>query len=250
MVVAPSGAGKSSLLHAGLLPKLASSALPGSSRWPRVVFTPTTEPVAALATQIALLSGADPAILAKELSGDSQPAEVVLPRRVGGEDSGARFVVVVDQFEELFTLCTDDQQRRTFIELLAHLSGPGSNTGADAHPVGLVVVGVRADFYAACANYPYLRTALEDNPLVVGPMSDTELREAILYPAQDVGLHVEPGLVELLLRDLGDTALNERRSSNPADLRHHHKHPHPREVGTVRIARPALSAALPMTCLD
>ncbi|MGH4001332.1 MAG: hypothetical protein ACRDTJ_28175, partial [Pseudonocardiaceae bacterium] len=107
--------------------------------------------------------------------------------------------------EELFTLCADDQQRRTFIELLAQLASPRSGTHADAHPVGLVVVGVRADFYAACANYSHLRTALQDNPLVVGPMSDTELREAIFCPARDVGLGIEPGLVELLLRDLGDT---------------------------------------------
>ncbi|MGH8917511.1 MAG: hypothetical protein ACRD0H_04085, partial [Actinomycetes bacterium] len=57
-------------------------------------------------------------------------------------------------------------------ELLSQLASP-------PHPVGLVVVGVRADFYATCANYPHLRTALQDNPLVVGPMSDTELRAAI-----------------------------------------------------------------------
>jgi hypothetical protein len=122
----------------------------------------------------------------------------VLRDHLGGEDAAARVVMVVDQFEELFTLCTDDQQRRTFIELLAQLASP-------PHPVGLVVVGVRADFYAACANYPHLRAALQDNQLVVGPMSDTELREAILHPARAVGLDVEAGLVELLLRDLGDT---------------------------------------------
>lgn len=68
------------------------------------------------------------------------------------------------------------------------------------------MVGVRADFYAACANDVHLRTALEDNPLVIGPMSDTELREAIRYPAQDVGLDLGEALVELLLRDLGDIA--------------------------------------------
>ncbi len=195
VVVAPSGAGKSSLLHAGLLPKLDSGALPGSSRWPRMVFTPTAHPLAVLATQIAALTGADPATLA----GDSQRCVAVLRGHLGSEDPGPRVVVVVDQFEELFTLCSDDQQRRTFIELLSQLASP-------PHPVGFVVVGVRADFYAACANYSHLRTALQDNQLVVGPMSDTELRAAILYPAQDVGLDVEEGLVELLLRDLGDTA--------------------------------------------
>jgi hypothetical protein len=199
VVVAPSGAGKSSLLQAGLLPQLDSGALPGSSRWPRMVFTPTAHPLAALATQIAALTGADPATLAEEFATNPQQAGAVLRGLLAGEDSGARVVVVVDQFEELFTLCPDDQQRRSFIEVLALLASP-------PHPVGLIVMGVRADFYAACANYPHLRTALQDNPLVVGSMSDTELRAAIRYPAQDVGSEVEAGLVELLLRDLGDTA--------------------------------------------
>jgi hypothetical protein len=199
VVVAPSGAGKSSLLHAGLLAKLDSGALPGSNRWPRIVFTPTAQPLAALAAEIAELTDADPATLAEELAANPQQAGVVLRGLLDGADPGARVVVVVDQFEELFTLCADDQQRRTFIELLSQLA-------SSPHPVGLVVVGVRVDFYAACVNYPHLRTALQDNQLVVGPMSDTELRAAILYPARDVGLDVEPGLVELLLRDLGDTA--------------------------------------------
>ncbi len=206
VVVAPSGAGKSSLLHAGLLPKLGDGALPGSSRWPTLMFTPTAHPLAALATQIATLTNtADPASLAEELATDSQRCVEVLRGHLSNEDSEARIVLVVDQFEELFTLCTDDQQRRACIGVLSQLASPRSDSASDAHPLGLVVVGVRADFYAACANDARLRTALEDNPLVIGPMSDTELREAILYPAQDVGLDVEPGLVELLLRDLGDT---------------------------------------------
>jgi WD40 repeat protein len=167
-----------------------------------MVFTPTAHPLTTLATQIASLTGADPATLVQELGRDSQWGVETLSDHIGSEDSGARVVVIVDQFEELFTLCTDHQQRRTFVELLSHLASPRP----ESQPVGLVVVGLRADFYAACTNYPHLRTALQDNPLVVGPMSDTELREAIRYPAQDVGLDVEPGLVELLLRDLGDTA--------------------------------------------
>jgi WD40 repeat protein len=183
-----------------------------------MVFTPTVHPLAALATQLAALTGADDVIVAKELVVGSQRAGAVLREalhvRIGGDDSGARVVVVVDQFEELFTLCTDDQQRRTFIDLLSELASPRSDT-EDPQPVGVVVVGVRADFYAACVSYPHLRAALQDNPLVVGPMSSTELREAILYPAQDVGLDVEEGLVELLLGDLGDTATTTAESGMP-----------------------------------
>ncbi|MGH3869461.1 MAG: hypothetical protein ACRDQ4_25820 [Pseudonocardiaceae bacterium] len=207
VVVAPSGAGKSSLLHAGLIPKLEGGALPGSSRWPTIVFTPTAHPLAALATQIAALTGADPATLAGDLAADPWRCVEMLRGHIVNQGLQARVVVVVDQFEELFTLCTDDQHRCTFIELLSQLASPQSSPGVDGRAVGLVVVGVRADFYAACVNDLHLRTALEDNPLVVGPMSDTELRAAILYPAQDVGLDIEPGLVELMLSDLGDTAV-------------------------------------------
>ena len=218
VVVAPSGAGKSSLLHAGLLPKLDSGALPGSSRWPQLVFTPTAHPLTALATQIASLTEADPATVASELETDPEHGVAMLREtlraHVGDGGDGARVVVVVDQFEELFTLCTDEQHRRAFVEVLSQVASP-PETAADGQPVGLVVVGVRADFYAACLNYPPLRRALQDSPLVVGPMSVTELREAILYPAQHVGLDIEPGLVELLLGELGNTTTPAREDATP-----------------------------------
>ncbi|MGH3830975.1 MAG: WD40 repeat domain-containing protein, partial [Pseudonocardiaceae bacterium] len=205
LVMAPSGAGKSSLLHAGLLPKLAQDALPGSSRWPRLVFTPTADPLTSLATQIAELTGGNPETLAAGLAIDPQPFEATLRRYIDGEGAGARLLVVVDRFEELFTLCTDGQQRRAFIELLSRLSSLRSDSATDVRTLALVVVAVRSDFYGACADDPDLCTALQDNPLVVRPMTDAEAREAILHPAGEAGLDVEAGLVELLLRDLGAT---------------------------------------------
>ncbi|MBB5857471.1 hypothetical protein ACFQ05_31680 [Amycolatopsis umgeniensis] len=164
IVVAPSGAGKSSLLRAGLVPALDRAALPGSDGWPKQALTPTAEPL-------------------RELTAVDR-------------EQGSPRVVVVDQFEELFTLCTDDEQRHAFIDRLLEIGENG----------GLVVIGVRADFYPACADHPRLRAALQDAPLVVGPMSEEELREAILFPAKAVELDIEPGLVEVLLRDLGVTA--------------------------------------------
>lgn len=150
-----------------------------------------------LAANLAALTGGDVVATVEELATDPRRCVPMLARALRGPSGDPDARVVVNQFEELFTLCADDRQRRVFIDLLVHL--------ADAS-LRLVVVGVlRADFYPACADRPQLRAVLQDAPLVVGPMSEPELREAILYPAEAVGLEVEPGLVELLLRDLGAT---------------------------------------------
>nr|WSX74844.1 hypothetical protein OH826_13690 [Streptomyces sp. NBC_00899] len=205
VVVAPSGAGKSSLLRAGLLPAIGRGDLPapGSRHWQRLVFTPTHSPMSVLAAHFALLTdpygggaapqdwrSADPGLRRARLRRD-------LGRNAAGH--GSRVVVVVDQFEEVFTLCEDEEERRAFVEELAWLADPADGQA----PVGLVVLGLRADFYAPCAGYPWLRTAVQRNQVFVGPMSPSELRDAIVLPARTAGLDVETGLVEVLLRELG-----------------------------------------------
>ncbi|HEX8632121.1 MAG TPA: WD40 repeat domain-containing protein, partial [Catenuloplanes sp.] len=188
VVMAPSGAGKSSLLRAGLVPELAKSRLPGSARWPVRVCTPTAEPLRALAACVADLLGV---------------AEMAPERCVEALGALPHAVLVIDQFEELFTLCGDDGQRHAFVDLLAAIAAIG-----DEQPAVLVVLGLRADFCAPCAEHPQLRAALGDQPLMIGPMTEAELRAAIRYPARDVGLDIEDGLVELLLRDLGGGSTN------------------------------------------
>src|SRR5262249_30392678 len=94
-------------------------------------------------------------------------------------------------------------ERRAFLDVLSHLADRGP---ADEPLAALVVYGLRADFYGRCANYPPLRSALQSSQVLVGPMSVDELREAILFPARDVGLEIESGLVELLWGDLGVAA--------------------------------------------
>ena len=170
------------------------------------MFTPTATPLRALAAHLGPIissrTGAD-------LAGDPERCLPMLAEALlaaDGPDAAARAVIVVDQFEELFTLCADESQRAAFINLLTLLAAP-------APPLAYVVIGLRADFYADCAHYPQLRAALEDRQLVVGAMSPDELRETIIYPARDVGLDVDEGLTELLLSDLGATAV--ARTAHP-----------------------------------
>lgn len=216
MVVASSGAGKTSLLRAGLLPALARGALPaaGSADWPRVLFTPTAHPMAALASSLAEATGVGPQDLIRALATSPQACVAMLrrlPRAPSGDTSRAvrRMLLIIDQLEEVFILCHSARERCDFLDVLTALAQPCPDGTA---PIALVVFGLRADFYAPCADYPQLRTALQNGQIVVGSMTEGDLREAILFPAAAADLQVEPGLVELLLRDLGAHA--QRTTAN------------------------------------
>ncbi|MFF3559728.1 AAA family ATPase [Streptomyces sp. NPDC002574] len=204
-VVGASGSGKSSLLGAGLLAALSKGDLPrsGSRTWPRLRMTPTEHPLSELAARLAVMGAGDPAALHKELASD--PSRItgivrsLLERRAGGEAAkGARLVILVDQFEEAFTLCERSLERRLFVATLA-----AAATGAgSAEPAALVVFGVRADFFGQCAAFPELQLAM-NTPVVVGPLTAGGLRDAIQRPALAVGLSLQPGLLEVVTRDLG-----------------------------------------------
>ena len=105
-------------------------------------------------------------------------------------------LLVVDQFEETFTLCKDGAERKAFIENLLAL------TDEEDTPVR-VVITLRADFYHHCFEYEGLRLALEKHQANLGAMTQDELREAILKPAETNGWDFQPGLVELFLQDVG-----------------------------------------------
>jgi DNA-binding SARP family transcriptional activator/WD40 repeat protein len=163
-VVGASGSGKSSALRAGLLHALAGGVLPGSDGWSRALLRPGEHPM-------------------RELQ-----------RAVANVGDGHRTLLVVDQFEELFTACRDEQQRGEFVAELVRAARDSDR--------GSVVIAVRADFYGRCAEYPELSRLLGTNTVLVGPMSREELRRAVERPAQRVGLHVEPELADALLSDV------------------------------------------------
>ncbi|GAA0421403.1 helix-turn-helix domain-containing protein [Streptomyces luteireticuli] len=185
LVVAPSGAGKSSLLRAGLLPALVRGALPTEGAGPVVLLTPGEDPVAHLLSRLAGATAVPRDVLAQALGRSAADFA----------DAAGRPVLVVDQFEETFTLCRDTRERRVFVRALHALATRGAS----------VVLGVRADFYGQCLAHPELVAALRDGHLPLGPMNLAQLREAITGPAREAGLTIEPGLVEILLRDAAMT---------------------------------------------
>jgi len=179
-VVGPSGSGKSSLVRAGLLPVLAGGVLPGSDRWRQVLVRPGEHPMA----ELGLALGADDSISA---ANSVLEAINATPRPL---------LLVVDQFEEVFTICRDEAERAAF---LAALAG-----AAEADNSVTVVVAVRADYYGHCAADPALAGLLAANQVLVGPMGGGELRRAIELPARRAGLELEPGLAEAMIGEVAD----------------------------------------------
>ena len=190
VVGGPSGSGKSSLVRAGLLPALDRGLLPGSQHWRSAIFTPGGDALGELAFQASRLAG-DPSIGA-----DTIRDEPVQARRSLAADSPV--VLVIDQFEELFTLNSEADQR-SFVQALDELT-------AGSHSEIRVVIVVRADFYDSCAHFPWLAARINESQVLVGPMNRAELREAIEGPAHRVGMRLESGLVDQILDDSGDTA--------------------------------------------
>jgi WD40 repeat protein/transcriptional regulator with XRE-family HTH domain len=167
-VVGASGSGKSSLVRAGLAVALRRAG------WDVRVFTPTASPLRVLEANLDVVR--------------LQDAE--------------RILILVDQFEEVFTLCRDELDRIACIEKLL--------ASAQDHSEKItVVIALRADFYSHCAQYPRLRQAVAAEQEYIGQMTAEELRLAIEEPARRGGWELEPGLVDVLLNDLGVQGTNE-----------------------------------------
>jgi WD40 repeat protein len=173
-ILGSSGIGKSSLLRAGVLPALSGASLPGSDAWRQVLLRPGAQPNAELR---------------RALAGE-RLGHALLQR-----SPGERLVVAVDQLEELFTLCEQEDERAAFLEQLAAAA-------CDPERRALVVVSLRADFYGRLASYPRFAGLLSRSHVLVGPMDREELARAIEQPAARAGLEVERPLVEALVSEV------------------------------------------------
>jgi hypothetical protein len=226
LVVGASGAGKSSLLRAGLMHSLAAGALgPGSEKWPRRVIRPTDSPMRELARHLADMADLEPVGVYESLSKAPDETPLLVDRAVRvatglGPDAGTdatdngtamvppRLVLVVDQFEELFRSGDDSDafrtQREAFVKALrAAAAVPAGPPGV---PGALVVVAVRGDFLDQTIRYAPLEAAVQASPFTVGPMSEAELRQAITGPAAEAGLDAKPDLVDTVISELRERA--------------------------------------------
>jgi WD40 repeat protein/ABC-type branched-subunit amino acid transport system substrate-binding protein/DNA-binding SARP family transcriptional activator len=200
-VLGASGSGKSSVVRAGLVPALrrADPSTYGNGRSTNdldvCILTPTTHPLDALAASLLPNLGGlgrERVSLLDELGRDPHGLRRFLQR----DGLRQRVVLVIDQFEELFTLCHDSFEREAFAEnVLAAVDSGGP---------ARVVIALRADFYAHCAQYPGLRESVAQHQEYVGPLTSTELRRAIEGPLAPGGWELEAGLTDLLLRDIGE----------------------------------------------
>lgn len=190
-VVGPSGSGKSSLVRAGLVP--AWSGRPDDPPRSYTVLTPGDRPLRRLAEALAAVGDA-PA--------DGPPIEDALreePAAAAELLTGRDHLLLVDQFEEVFSTCPDEPERRAFIAALCAIAGTGQPADRAAGPV---VIVLRADFYALAIGESPLLPVLAGAQLVVGPMAADEVRRAVIEPARIAGCDVDPELVEVLIRDL------------------------------------------------
>ncbi len=184
-VIGPSGCGKSSAVRAGLVPAIEAGAL-GDTDWLRVILRPGAEPMRELdrvvfaaldESQRSRLPVAEDPLLAASLA----------------LQEGTRLLVIVDQFEEVFTSVRDPAARSAFIETLVAAARAGT---------AAVVLALRADFYGRCAEEAALAEQLATSQVLVGPMGRDEYRSVIEGPASRAGLVVEPALVERLIDEV------------------------------------------------
>ncbi|AOX00430.1 hypothetical protein BJP34_14050 [Moorena producens PAL-8-15-08-1] len=200
-VLGASGSGKSSVVRAGLLYQLQlGQRLSGSESWQIKILQPGEHPLNSLA-----LSFLDSGLSDIERATRLAQAEDLIKkgseglRQLIAVTDTQRLILVVDQFEEAFTLCQDSSERQQFFECLL---GALPKTGDKL----CLVLTMRADFFGKCLEQDYsgLAQQIQEHGIAVMPMSPEELRQAIVKPAKQVELEIEPGLVKEILADVAD----------------------------------------------
>jgi WD40 repeat protein/serine/threonine protein kinase/DNA-binding XRE family transcriptional regulator len=195
-VVGPSGSGKSSVVRAGLLPALRRGGLPGSERWFMVELLPGARPLEELEAALLRVAVNPPASLLEQLAADERGL-IRAAKRILPDDPEIELVLIIDQFEELFTLVEDEAARIHVLDsLVAVVNDPRSRLR--------VVATLRADFYDRPLRYGGFGALVRERTELVLPLTVAELRQAIAGPAERAGLTLEPGLVTAIVKEVGE----------------------------------------------
>lgn len=195
-VVGPSGSGKSSVVRAGLLPRLRQGEIPGSQYWFIVEMTPGGHPLEELEAALLRIAVNPPATLLPQLREDDRglvrAVKRVLP---AGNDGG--LLLLVDQFEEVFTQVQDEAERAHFLNLLLAAA-------RDAGSRMRIIITLRADFYDRPLLYPAFGELVREATEVVLPLNRDELESAIVEPAERAGLGLEAALSAAIIGDVSE----------------------------------------------
>lgn len=192
-IVGPSGSGKSSLIKAGLIPALWRGELPGSKSWFIVEMLPGRHPLDELEVALTRVAANQAGNLREHLARDTRglirAAQIILP------DETSELVILVDQFEEVFTLVDDETARNHFLDLI-HAAVTESRSRVR------VIITLRADFYDRPLQYPQIGELVRSRMETILPLSADGLERAIVRPAERVGVTFEAGLVSTIVQDI------------------------------------------------
>lgn len=202
-IYGPSGSGKSSLARAGLVPALGRQPLSGRDRARVTVLTPGTHPLEALATVLARIVTQDATPIAKAdefkaallQTASNQQHEGL--RRIAGvfpDIDALPLIVLVDQFEELYTLCDDEQERNAFVDNLLVAA-------CDRAQQVSVIITMRSDFLGATQQHPQLNQLFSSQGFLVPSMTPDDLAVAIAAPAKQAGYELDKATVQLLVHE-------------------------------------------------
>ena len=193
-VVGPSGSGKSSVVNAGLIPALRRGGVAGSTAWIVTHMMPGMHPLEELEAALTRFSPAPPPGLVEQLRQDERGLARALPRLLPA-DPHNELLLVIDQFEEVFTLVESEAVRVHFLgSLLAALSDPHSRLR--------LVITLRADYFDRPFLYDGFGELIHRRNEIVLPMAPRELERAIVAPLEQVGVRAESGLVTTILLDV------------------------------------------------
>ncbi|HET9910159.1 MAG TPA: helix-turn-helix domain-containing protein [Anaerolineales bacterium] len=195
-VVGPSGSGKSSVVHAGVIPALKRGALPGSENWLITALVPGSNPLEELEAALLQISSKPHLRLIETLRKDSfgllRAVNDCLP-----DDPAVELLMVIDQFEEVFTLVQEEEMRTHLLtSLLAAVLDERSRVR--------IVVTLRADFLDRLLNFMDFSELVSQRTEFILPLTTEELERAIESPAKRVGLKIDDGVVPAIIHDLGD----------------------------------------------